>query len=287
MWPPASDPSEVPAAPALEPDDAASRWRRHLESWAIPTDILQAAPESPWGFQPGRFDKAAEAAVADPDSTPSRTSALERLPTGGSVLDVGVGGGAASLPLCPPAGQLVGVDESEAMLRSFGLAATRRRIRHEVFVGRWPDVAPAAPEADVVVCHHVVYNVADLVPFLRALTTHARRRVVVELTERHPLSGLAPLWRLIHGLERPIRPIASDAVEVASELGYDVQVASFQRSSPWDLASIEERVVDARRRLCVGSDRDAEIGAYLEAAGTGEPRRLVTMWWDPPERHGS
>lgn len=201
------------------------------------------------------------------------------------MLDVGVGGGAASLPLCPPAGQLVGVDESEGMLRSFGAAATRQRVRHEAILGRWPDVEAAAPEADVVVCHHVVYNVPDLLPFLRALTAHARHRVVVELTERHPLSGLAPLWKLMHGIERPTRPTASDAIEVASELGCDVQVATFERPSPWDRAPIEERVADARRRLCVGSDRDSEIAAYLEAAGTGEPRRLVTMWWDPPGRH--
>ena len=93
---------------------------------------------------------------------------------------MGAGGGAASLPLAPPAALLVAVDESQAMLNSFAEAATRRRARHELIAGRWPDVAATAPVADVVVCHHVAYNVPDLAPFLRALTDHARYRVVLE-----------------------------------------------------------------------------------------------------------
>jgi hypothetical protein len=34
--------------------------------------------------------------------------------------------------------------------------------------GRWPDIAPQAPTADVVLCHHVLYNVADIAPFAAA-----------------------------------------------------------------------------------------------------------------------
>lgn len=37
------------------------------------------------------------------------------------MLDVGVGGGAASLPLVPPAGLVVGVDDAEGMLEEMGL----------------------------------------------------------------------------------------------------------------------------------------------------------------------
>jgi len=200
------------------------------------------------------------------------------------VLDVGAGGGAASLPLAPPAAVLVAVDESAAMLRSFADAAEKRATRHQEIVGRWPDVAAVTPEADVVVCHHVVYNVAELAPFLEALTDHARSRVVVELTERHPLSGLSPLWLSIHGLERPSEPTASGAIDVASELGYDVRVARFAQPSLWDSAPTEERVAFARRQLCVGSEHDDEIASYFESADAVERRQLVTLSWDPPAR---
>ena len=90
------------------------------------------------------------------------------------MLDVGVGGGAASLPLAPPAALLVGVDQSEGMLATFADACERRRVAHREVQGSWPDVAGQVEPADVVVCHHVLYNVADVVPFVEALSEHAR-----------------------------------------------------------------------------------------------------------------
>ena len=41
-----------------------------------------------------------------------------------------------------------------------------------------------------------------------ALTSHARHRVVMELTVRHPTAWMADLWLRFHGLNRPIRPDA-------------------------------------------------------------------------------
>src|SRR5207302_224166 len=74
--------------------------------------------------------------------------------------------------------------------------------------GAWPDVADRAPGGDVVVCHHVVYNVPDLVSFAQRLTDHAWRWVVVELTAQHPMSVLNDLWQHFHGLTRPTTPTA-------------------------------------------------------------------------------
>jgi SAM-dependent methyltransferase len=263
--------------------EASARWSRQLAEWAIPETVLAAAPESPWGFPPGLFARSAERALADPGFTPSRRRATEAVPSGGSVLDVGAGAGAASLPLAPPAGVLIAVDESQAMLDVFAHGADRSGARHTEIVGRWPDVAPSTPNTDVVVCHHVVYNVGDLAPFLAALTGHAARRVVVELTDRHPQSDLSPLWRAIHGIDRPTGPTASDAAEVAVTLGFDIHVERFERPSLWHDAPRDERIAFARRRLCVGPERDVEIGAYLDqTADSG--RKLVTLWWDSTAR---
>lgn len=102
------------------------------------------------------------------------------------MLDVGVGGGAASLPLADRASLIVGVDQSEGMLDEFRGAAQARGVRAEALRGNWPEIAPLAPKVDVVVCHHVLYNVPRLGPFAQALNEHARRRVVIEITGRHP-----------------------------------------------------------------------------------------------------
>jgi hypothetical protein len=258
---------------------AADRWRQALAEWAIPQKILDAAPESPWHFSPALFARRAEQAVDEP-AGPSRRMALEALPEGGSVLDVGMGGGAGSLPLAPPAGLVIGVDQGEGMLEVFANAADRRGVAHREICGTWPDVAGDVPAADVVVCHHVFYNIADLVPFAAALTDHARRRVVVELSGDHPTSNLNPLWQALHGLERPTSPVAEDALAVLVEMGLDVKAEPFERRWHRPGDDRAEIVAMLRRRLCVGPERDAEIEAYLDADAGSSMRRNVTLWWD-------
>ena len=165
------------------------------------------------------------------------------------------------------------------MLEAFAASATDVGIEHREVSGRWPDVASGVDVADVVVCHHVVYNVADLAPFLVALDSRARRRVVIELTARHPQSDLNALWKAIHGLDRPTGPVADDAVSVAAALAFGPHVESFQRPSLWHEAEQSERIAFARRRLCVGPEFDDQIAQYLESSGADD-RELVSIWWD-------
>jgi SAM-dependent methyltransferase len=256
---------------------AAARWAAELASWAIPPEILEAAPESPWGFPPALFRAAEPPAVVD---TPSRRRAVEALPEAGTVLDVGSGGGAASLDLVPPARAIVAVDESPDMLAALAAAADERGVSHAEHVGRWPDVAGEVPPADVVVCHHVFYNVPDLAAFALALDDHARRRVVAELTASHPLTPQGPLWRHFHGIDRPGGPTAELAVAVLEEAGLPVRAEPFA-SPPRPHSDRAEWVAFVRRRLCLPAERDAELDAMLPPDDALlRPRQVVTVWWD-------
>jgi SAM-dependent methyltransferase len=270
-----------PASGALE------RWREQLDGWAIPAEILAAAPESPWGFPVGMFRSRAQRAGFRP-VTPSNREAARHLPEGGTVLDVGAGGGAASLPLAASAGRLVAVDESAGMVASFLAAAGQRGVPAEAVEGRWPEVADRVGPADVVVCHHVLYNVADLAPFARALTSHARRRVVAELTDRHPLAGLRPLWRRFHGLDRPTGPSADDAEAALAALGLAVERQDWESRERFGFDDFDELVAFTRRRLCLPATRDPEVAEALLEEGTrqvdgiwvsGQPRRVTTLSW--------
>jgi SAM-dependent methyltransferase len=250
--------------------DAAKRWRDELAAWAIPDEILAQAPESPWGFPPELF-----AAPPDPVETPSRDRALEALPDGGHVLDVGCGGGAGGLALVPPASSVIGLDESAAMLETFAAAAAVRQVDYRVVRGQWPDVAHEAGHADVVVCHHVLYNVAELEPFVRALDAAAHNRVVVELTAAHPLTTSAPLWQHFHGLDRPAGPAADLALEVIRDLGIDVAVQRWSRP-PREVAR-EVYVRMNRRRLCLPVEAEPDVDRLM--GPTDLPRDVVTLWW--------
>ena len=267
-----------PGAPAAE------RWAADLATWAIPRDILAAAPESPWHFPVGLFASRADSARSE--RTPSNQRALEALPAGGSVLDVGCGGGAASLPLVPPAALLIGVDGSTDMLVAFEQRARALPARVQAVHGRWPDAATRTPEADVVVCHHVAYNAPDLPRFAAALTAHARRRVVLELTREHPQSDLNPLWLRFHGVVRPTRPTSDDAEAVLREAGLDVRRQDWDTRRPGGYESRGALIAHVRRMLCLSAERDPEIEEAVSErivqrdGRFGLPDRgVTTLWW--------
>jgi SAM-dependent methyltransferase len=271
---------------------AARRWRSQLEAWAIPQELIDQAPESPYGFPAALFKRRGEAAGTR-TPTPTTIHAQEALPEGGTVLDVGVGGGATSLPLASHARHLTGVDAQADMLEQFGEAAVAAGVEAERILGHWPEVAGVIPSTDVVVCGHVAYNVADLVPFVTALDDRAGLRVVLELTDRHPLAWMNDLWQRFHSLDRPSGPTDRDVLAVLGEL--ELPANRDERRMPADdpngggFERAEDAVAMIRRRLCLSPDRDDEIVRALGdrlrenaggwSAGPSE-RTIVTLWWD-------
>ena len=261
-------------------------WRKALASWALPEEILAKAPESPWSYPWEIFLRRAEAALSAP-RLPSAERALEALPDGGSIIDVGSGPGAAALALAHRAGRLIAVDQSEKMLSVFDELAARVGVERATIVGTWPDVAGEVEEADVVVCHHVFYNAAELEPFVRALTDHANRRVVVEMTAEHPRAEDNHLWMQLHGLERPTRPTADDAERALREMGIEPRREDW--FSPRVPAPREEIIRTLLTELALTPDRESDL---VDALGdrlierNGEwllgpaERHLVTLWWD-------
>ena len=253
---------------------AARRWADQLAGWAVPERILAQAPESPWGFLPGMFTVDHDEAPLD---LPSRRIALDALGTGGSVLDVGCGGGSASLSLVPAVTSIVGVDEREDALEQLRAGAAARGVPCQTVEGAWPAVAPSVEPADVVVCHHVLYNAPDAMAFVQQLTSHARRMVVMELNALHPLVYLAPLWQRFWQLERPDGPAASDAVAIVRELGIEPRVALAERpGGHW--RSPDQQVQLARKRLCLPASRDAEIAEALAALPPATPEVWTIAW---------
>jgi SAM-dependent methyltransferase len=266
------------------PPTAADRWAAGLDALAIPQHILDAAPTSPWGFDPATFGALADLAVARVEDSPSDAAARSALPSGGTVLDVGAGAGAAALRLHDRAGLLVAFDPSRPLLAAFSERAERLGIDHDVIVGSWPHDAEAAPVADVVTCHHVTYNVPDLGPFAVALDAHATSAVVVEMTVEHPLTWMAPLWKEVHGLDRPAAPTVDDALAVLAALGFHVAQTRWRRAYAVLGEHEQDEVAKLARRLCVGPDRHDEIAALLDIHRPPAEREVVTLSWAPTGR---
>ncbi len=271
-------------------NEAADRWARELGEWAIPEEILEQAPKVPFVFPPEMFaapppgsdsqslsTRLAREALVDGGRAESHGAGGGRA-DGGTVLDIGCGGGAAAFAIAPPATHLIGTDRQEDMTKLFARTAAERGLSCETYPGPWPEVAPQVPVADVVVSHNVLYNVPDVVSFALAASDHARRRVVFEITEFHPQTVRKPLWKHFWDLDRPIGPTAGTAVEALAAAGLPVQ------SEPTDATPRNDQrasTVDAAfwcRQLCLPQDRVDEVA---ELVATLEfPKERVTIWWD-------
>lgn len=256
---------------------AADRWGDALAAWALPAHIVDAAAESPWRHDVARF---AVDDTIDRDATSARWAREVLPPQGGTVLDVGCGGGRSVAPLIPPATEVIGVDRTGAMLDEFVDAAVRSGVARRTVHGTWPDVMATTPTADVAICHHVLYDVADVVPFLVALTARARLAVVVEVPVRHPMTawneGFEHFWQL----DRPDGPTHVELLAVLREIGLDPEYTVSPRrtlsrfgSAPGNLVAV------ARRRLALPAERDPELAGWLSDHPPSFVADVATIRW--------
>ncbi|MFO7548737.1 MAG: methyltransferase domain-containing protein [Acidimicrobiia bacterium] len=270
---------------------AARRWRDQLEAWAIPDRLLAAVEDSPYEWPAGLWRRRLHRAEVEGGETATTVVARHLLGDGGALLDVGAGTGRASLPLAVEGHLLTAVERDAGMAAALREEAASRRLAIRVLEGPWPDLASVAGSVDVALSAHVVYDVADLGPFLRAMEDVARRGVVVELTRSHPWSGLAPWFRELHGLDRPTGPTDGDFVAVASEVcEVTPAVERWKRPGGLWFESRDEIVGFYARRLVLPPERRPELEALIEPAVRELPdgrlvvgedvRELTTVWWE-------
>lgn len=266
---------------------AASRWREHLEAWALPPALLATTPESPYEWPADLYRRRQRAEAGGPPS-PTTVRVAGLLPEGGALLDVGAGTGRASLPFAARGHRLTAVEPNRGMAASLRSEAEAAGVEVTLVEGSWPEVAAAAGRHDVVLSAHVVYDVSDLAPFLGALHAAARVAVVLEAGDRHPWAGLTPYYRALHGLERPEGPTADLLAEVVIEvLGVQPEVERWIGPARMRFADLQELVEFYRRRLLVPVARAAGLADLLapdvvEQDGwlsLGGEQGVVTLWW--------
>jgi hypothetical protein len=101
--------------------------------------------------------------------------------------------------------------------------------------------------------------------------------VVVELSARSPLGALDPLWKAIHGIDRPAFRVADLAQAVLVALGLDVEREDIVLP-PQAQEVTPALVAFTRRRLHVGPEHDDEIERFLRARAPQE-HRVAALWW--------
>jgi hypothetical protein len=188
------------------------------------------------------------------------------------VLDVGAGWGRYAVPLAARVDWVTAVEPSEGMRELLEPAPNLT-----VIASAWED-AVAAP-ADLVICCHVLYGVAEVVPFLDKLEASARERVFVYMRDQPPPLPAEELAAAL-GFARTRMPEFHDLQQVLREMGVEPEVTMLRYPSRPAYASLQAAVDEARAAL---GERwhEARGRAFLEArlVPDGEGR----LAWDAGE----
>src|SRR5438128_11598792 len=156
-----------------------------------------------------------------------------------TLIDVGAGTGRHAVPLAERLEWVTAIEPSEGM-------RSHLPPRHNmtVIASTWED-AEVAP-ADLVICCHVLYGVADVVPFVEKIERSARERVFIMLREGpvpHPANVLRD--RIAPSPLPPI-PQFSDLFMLLLQLGIAADVTFVRYPAVNRYRSLDEAVADCK-----------------------------------------
>jgi hypothetical protein len=184
-----------------------------------------------------------------------------------TLIDAGAGAGRHAVPLSERLEWVTAVEPSEGMR-----AHIPPRDNMTVIASTWED-AEVAP-ADLVICCHVLYGVADPVPFITKLDRAAQERVFVMLREGPmPHPGETIRARMLGG-DGPGIPQFSDLFMLLIQMGIAPDVTFIRYPVVNRYRDIDEALADSRALVGEGWD-EARGRAMLEEMLVREGDELV------------
>jgi hypothetical protein len=164
-----------------------------------------------------------------------------------TLIDVGAGAGRHSMPLAERLEWVTAIEPSDGMRSHI-----EARQNMTVIASTWED-ADVAP-ADLVICSHVMYGVADPVPFLDKMQRAARERVFVMMRETDLPHPAAVLRRRLLGTEGPRLPRFSELFMLLLQMGVAPDVDFIRYPIVTRYSSMDEALADSRALFGEGWD---------------------------------
>jgi len=244
-------PDSVATPPEVASIDYAARWAAIVERRRVQMEAAYAAAGLErvdyWGRRANAYRSATHARTHEDPFVPIVRQALS---PGSTLLDVGSGPGRHTLALVPDAAHITAVDPSAAMLGLLKQDLADGGIKNVTAVeAEWmqAEVEPA----DVVICSHVLYPIADVVPFIAKLEAHARRRVFVYL-RADVLRTDFGLWSEFYGEPLQTQPLHTDLFNVLAQMDIFADVQIVETPFTWTFETKEQAIEQVANSVCLG-----------------------------------
>ena len=217
---------------------------------------------------------------------------LPQLTVGDRVLDIGTGSGRYLPPLTAAGCDVIALEHSPAMREQIALLVQTAQLSHVTTIAdTWPTAQPLACEVAIAV--HVLYEVRDIAPFLRAMDAAASKLCVLVLGLRHPTTAVLPLWQAWHGEPRLPLPAAHECMAALAQLGIVANLTALPVAMPLSYVSMDEAVAEMcfRLRLPYDDVHQQQMAALIarewQMSTSGEvivptlPPPNCVIWWYP------
>jgi len=227
----------------MEDIDWAQRWRSIVEDRA--TLAAGHADHGYWDRRAASYARSTQTRVdeflqvLEPYLSPRKT-----------LIDVGAGTGRHAIPLAERLEWVTAIEPSEGMRSHIP-----PRDNMTVIASTWEDAEVAA--ADLVICSHVLYGVAEPVPFIDKLQKAARDRVFVMIRESDLPHPAAEIRRRIAGDAGPRLPRFSELFMLLVQMGAAPDVAFLRYPITTRYKDMQEALMDCKALFGEGWDEAA------------------------------
>ena len=184
-----------------------------------------------------------------------------------TLIDVGAGTGRHATPLAEGLEWVTAVEPSEGMR-----ALIPPRDNMTVVASTWEDAAVAP--ADVVICCHVMYGVAEPIPFIAKMERSSRERIFIMMREVPMLHPAAVIRKRLIGADDPRMPRFSDLFMLLMQMGIAPDVDFIRYPIVQRYAGMDEALADSRHMVGAAWD-EAKATSILREVLVEEGAELV------------
>ena len=230
--------------------DWAERWREIVDARAS----VRGSHEDPgyWDRRAATYSRSTKVRVdeflqfLDPYLSPRRT-----------LIDVGAGAGRHAVPLASRLEWVTAVEPSEGMRARIAVSDNMT-----VVASTWED-AEVAP-ADLVISCHVLYGVAEPMPFIDKMQRAARERVFIMLRQSDLMHPAMLIRARTAGTSASPPPRFSDLFMLLIQMGIAPEVNFVRYPFVTRYANMDEALADCRAMLGGGWDEAAATATLAE-----------------------
>ena len=184
-----------------------------------------------------------------------------------TLIDVGAGTGRHATPLAEGLEWVTAVEPSEGMR-----ALIPPRDNMTVVASTWEDAAVAP--ADVVICCHVMYGVAEPIPFIAKMERSSRERIFIMMREVPMLHPAGVIRKRLIGADDPRMPRFSDLFMLLMQMGIAPDVDFIRYPIVQRYAGMDEALADSRHMVGAAWD-EAKATSILREVLVEEGAELV------------